>query len=345
MQAIIMEFLLNLLTSFLKNLFSKATTVQALPAATSTTVAQAVTKKDYGTVLTKIPVLNEISNDVGVIQQALNKNGAKLDTDGEFGQLTQAAVSTFQKSKGLPGSGNIGEQTVKLLGLTMKTVVTPAPAPISGSYTPPSHEISGTRKLREELEKIVDDHLVKNHQSELKAYIDSKDGNKVSALFNRAMTELKVTEKTGNNDGTMVEYLQDTVGSPQKQSWCEDQQQSAIAYAEKKIGIKSRVPATESTVYVANNTPKDMLVKIEDSMMGDQWVWEHGTSGQGHTEMFDRWLEPKKTAVCQGGNTTSGFDPNGAIIRNGGGSFETHRSVGVIGDMHIIAVIRPFDKN
>lgn len=334
------DFLNALLKMFFSWLGNSVSVTDSKTASTVTPVVDTLATKTLVT-LSKIPVYGEISENVKAIQLLLNTKGAKLDPDKKFGEATLKAIQVFQKSKGLAGSGVIGEKTLALLGFKVAAVVTPVS---SSTDYPPSHIITGSRQLPKELEKIVDDYLVQHYNQELKTAIDKKDGNKIVSLFCRTMSELKVTEKTGNNDGIMVSYLQDTIGSPQKQSWCEDEYQSGVNYSEKKIGVKSRLPATESTIYVRDNCPKDMLVKVEDSQEGYAWVWQHGTTYTGHTGAFQSWLTPGKVGILNEGNTTHGVDPNGAIISNGGGAFQTHRSVGQIGDMHLIAVVRPFDK-
>ncbi|GHU89493.1 hypothetical protein FACS1894217_12230 [Clostridia bacterium] len=55
-------------------------------------------------------------NDVKTLQTALNKHGYKLDVDGSFGPLTDAAVRAFQKSKGLAVDGSVGPLTWGALG-------------------------------------------------------------------------------------------------------------------------------------------------------------------------------------------------------------------------------------
>ncbi|MEL6466678.1 MAG: peptidoglycan-binding domain-containing protein [Pseudomonadota bacterium] len=49
--------------------------------------------------------------DVKKLQDALNKNGAKLKVDGDFGKMTESAVKTFQKKAKLKVDGQVGPQT------------------------------------------------------------------------------------------------------------------------------------------------------------------------------------------------------------------------------------------
>lgn len=53
--------------------------------------------------------------DVGELQRLLNKRGAKLAVDNDFGPATQAAVRTFQKSRRLGVDGEAGPKTVGAL--------------------------------------------------------------------------------------------------------------------------------------------------------------------------------------------------------------------------------------
>lgn len=51
------------------------------------------------------------------MQKALNKHGADLNADGEFGSKTLAALKAFQKTKGLPVTGKGDAATLAALGL------------------------------------------------------------------------------------------------------------------------------------------------------------------------------------------------------------------------------------
>jgi hypothetical protein len=48
---------------------------------------------------------------VGVLQKLLNRGGAKLVADGDFGPATQTAVTNFQRPRGLGHDGAVGEKT------------------------------------------------------------------------------------------------------------------------------------------------------------------------------------------------------------------------------------------
>lgn len=51
------------------------------------------------------------------LQNTLNAHGAGLETDGDFGRLTEEAVRKFQKAHGLKASGNADSATLHALGL------------------------------------------------------------------------------------------------------------------------------------------------------------------------------------------------------------------------------------
>lgn len=66
-----------------------------------------------------IPVYEEKSKAVGIMQQALVDKGYILDVDGDFGPITKSMLSKFQMDRGLPGSGIPGPKTMGFLGLTV----------------------------------------------------------------------------------------------------------------------------------------------------------------------------------------------------------------------------------
>ena len=61
--------------------------------------------------------------EVKAIQQALKDRGLfHEDITGYYGSVTQAAVTAFQKQKGLQVDGIAGPQTLKALGITIGTI-------------------------------------------------------------------------------------------------------------------------------------------------------------------------------------------------------------------------------
>jgi hypothetical protein len=139
----------------------------------------------------------------------------------------------------------------------------------------------------------------------------------------------------------MVAEIQSTVGSPEHQSWCMDQQQACIAFAEVMTGLKSLIPASESCLETLHGSPDSCKIQLASLLPGDIWIWEHGTSGMGHTGNFTDWISEQSARLIEG-NTTSGQVLGGPIEREGGGTYETERSINPIGDMHLKGFLRAF---
>ena len=70
-------------------------------------------------------VLGHKGYGTAALQKALNKHGANLNGDGEFGSKTLAALKAFQKAKGLPITGKGDAATLAALGLVEKAVDAP----------------------------------------------------------------------------------------------------------------------------------------------------------------------------------------------------------------------------
>lgn len=68
------------------------------------------------------PKHGDMTDDVKILKKALNSHGYKLDSGNDFfGDTTLDIVKKFQLSKGLQGTGTVGHQTLKLLGLELKS--------------------------------------------------------------------------------------------------------------------------------------------------------------------------------------------------------------------------------
>lgn len=74
--------------------------------------------------VTRIPKPGDSGPHVIVMQLALNEKGASLKIDGDFGPKTRKAVSEFQKSIGLGGTGVPGQKTMSGLGIEIQYSVT-----------------------------------------------------------------------------------------------------------------------------------------------------------------------------------------------------------------------------
>ena len=56
-----------------------------------------------------------IGESVAWLQYELNRHGANLDVDKQFGVKTKLAVLLFQKDNGLTQDGIVGEETINKL--------------------------------------------------------------------------------------------------------------------------------------------------------------------------------------------------------------------------------------
>jgi len=96
--------------------------VPSAAAATNVNTAAAAT----AATLQNWPELRQGSNSawpkvtVRSLQYLLNAHGAKLTVDGVFGPKTKAAVVTFQKARGLSGSGVVQAPTWRALLVTVQ---------------------------------------------------------------------------------------------------------------------------------------------------------------------------------------------------------------------------------
>lgn len=61
----------------------------------------------------------DTGSEVYDLQGTLNILGAKLDVDGDFGELTEKAVTRFQIEYGLTPDGIVGTKTQKILDLAI----------------------------------------------------------------------------------------------------------------------------------------------------------------------------------------------------------------------------------
>jgi peptidoglycan hydrolase-like protein with peptidoglycan-binding domain len=71
---------------------------------------------------------------VSELQTLLNKNGARLSVDGQFGPATANAVRDYQASRGLTADGIVGPKTWNALRTNAPPVVQPPTGPGNGAF-------------------------------------------------------------------------------------------------------------------------------------------------------------------------------------------------------------------
>ena len=69
-----------------------------------------------GPVLTRVLHRGSRGDEVSLVQQALADHGARLAVDGIYGPRTAAAVTAFQRGRGLAADGVVGPLTWRVLG-------------------------------------------------------------------------------------------------------------------------------------------------------------------------------------------------------------------------------------
>lgn len=191
------------------------------------------------------------------------------------------------------------------------------------------------RKIEPEMIKFLDDRLKDNGLAALA--VKTRDAR---LLMTEAVKVcVGIREKTGNNDGPMVELIQETIGSHSREAWCMALVQTMIAYAELKTGLISPIYASEHCMTTWRETPAYQRVKIMP-LPGAIVIWKHGNTDNGHTGIVLGCDDKKFQAVE--GNTTYGTNLKGEVIRDGGGVYYTVRSKGGNSDMRVVGFLKPF---
>lgn len=198
------------------------------------------------------------------------------------------------------------------------------------------------RVLSTELIKYIDDKLI-NNAIAINARHE-KHCDTLSVEVAKCLVGIK--EKTGRNDGVLVELLQKVSGGHRGDAWCAFTQMAIIGYVELVTGIKSKVKNSGSCASIragAENTPEIIIKGIPRA--GDLCIWIHtqgSLKGNGHIGMVCSANEEIMFLVE--GNTSQGLDPDGKVESNGQGCHYTKRSMHPKGDMQIKMFVRPFEK-
>jgi hypothetical protein len=197
------------------------------------------------------------------------------------------------------------------------------------------------RQIEAKMVKFIDAKLAGNGAAQ--QAIKDKDAR--SVFYYAAECCVGIRESGGNNKGPMVELIQETVGGADREAWCMSFVQTCLAYAELKTGKKSPIAVSEHCLTVWAKTPKTARVKFLPAA-GAIIIWQHGASQSGHTGLFIEGLDPIKDGYKSmgtiEGNTESGLTSSGSVERDGGGVYQTKRSMIKNGSMKVVGFLKPF---
>jgi hypothetical protein len=168
-----------------------------------------------------------------------------------------------------------------------------------------------------------------------------KRGDARTLMLQAALSCEGIREEGGNNRGPMVQLIQSTIGSANREAWCMSFVQTMIAYAEVKTGVKSPLVASEHCMTTWNKTPKTSRVKIAP-LPGAVIIWQHGKTTNGHTGFVIG--ADNKTILSIEGNTESGLNSKGEVEREGGGVWRCKRGLNGNGSMKVVGFLIPFPK-
>jgi len=192
------------------------------------------------------------------------------------------------------------------------------------------------RQIEPKMIQFIDKKLALNGLAQ--EAIKTKDARTLYRLANEVCVGIK--EEGGNNRGPLVQLMQETLGGADGEAWCMSAQQTLIAYAEVKTGVKSPIYPSEHCLTVWAKTPKTQRVKTFP-LPGALIIWQHGTSQSGHTGCFAESPDGKNQITYEG-NTESGLDSKGNVVREGGGFFRNKRSMKANGSMKVVGWLKPF---
>lgn len=189
-----------------------------------------------------------------------------------------------------------------------------------------------TRTIESKMIAFLDAKLLSNGLAQ-----DAIQNKRPRTLFACAMEAcVGIREVGGNNEGPLVELIQETLGGADKEPWCMSLVQTCLAYAEVKTGILSPIFSSEHCLTVWKNTPIEQRVK-KSPLRGAIVIWQHGRSSSGHTGIVLEYNYRPGRMSCIEGNTESGI-----LNRDGGGVYRTERSTKANGSMKVVGFLKPF---
>lgn len=149
--------------------------------------------------------------------------------------------------------------------------------------------------------------------------IDLGSKSLVDSLIITAEALVGIHEEGGNNKGSIVELLQETIGKAEREPWCMSTMQSVIAYVEQVKGAVSSLIATEHCMTLYNASVKRSLsVPSKGSLI----LWNYLGTSNGHVGIVHS-LYSKTVVWTIEGNTGAGD----GVVREGDGIYKKKRSV------------------
>lgn len=288
-------------------------------------------------ILNTVPKLGDSGQDVIKLQNALKAKGTLKVVDGLFGAKTQKAVSDFQKSKGLGGSGVIGPKTLGLLGLQIVAV-----SPVTGQVSITQNLIGKkeARHLHPTLRLLIESKVFPN--GKIPQYFIDKDVVKCAKAVADALDSLQIREVGGNNRGEKVGMIQSIIGvyNPKGtgDAWCMSTMQCIVAFLEDYFQKESPVEDSEHCLTVWKAALKVEGLAVTGLEEGGMFIGQHGKSQNGHTGL-NYVVHDANHLTTKEGNT----GPNS--ISDGDGLFTKERDIRKIGDLRILGTVRFYPHN
>ncbi len=262
--------------------------------------------------MTPVLKLGAKGPDVQALQAKLISIGEKLDTDGDFGPATEAAVKRFQASVNLVPDGEVGEKTQAALSVAVPLVKQP-------SIVIPV--VSGIG------EKIV---------SEARKYINLTEIRNNSAWDNTA---------TLGKDVVADELVQKlTEAGWQKGwayciAWCEVVLRGAYKDSPEKLSkIASLLNPSVMSSY--NNCKAAGLIK-QTPVPGAVFFMQKGSTGLGHAGVVERIISSARFGTIEA--NTSPNPTSTSADRDGDGIYDKSRSLNFThsSGLHLVGFLHP----
>lgn len=264
-----------------------------------------------------IPKKGDVGKDVVTLQKQLASLGfSPGSVDGVFGNKTAAAVSQFQKSIGLAGSGVIGPLTLKGLSIEVST-----DSPVTGAPAI-TKDLKGrqARFLHPALRLLLEARVFPD--GTIPDCFKQRNLTECVRVVSHAMDDLGIREK-GSNRGELVGYIQGIIGTyvpdGTGDAWCMSAVQCLVAFLEDFFQVESPVLASEHCVTVHKSAKKVLGLVAPSCEAGTIWNAMHGSGPAGHTGTVLKALDNEKMQTFEG-NT------GGGSIREGDGAYVKTRN-------------------